>query len=107
VEVGCYIQIADPLIAAVFTGWLARATPKIGPDGSVLLDMEILFRAHVEEPAPRLVEVEINGSIQTLHLAESRVAADLLLADGETTELAAGALPDGRPLVLEVRAAVE
>ena len=103
VEVGCYVQIADPIVMPVFSGWLMRATPLITPDGkTITLDVESCIQRLDGEPAPRELHEEVCGSLQVFTLSSREVRSQLVLTSGETVRLAAGHGRDGRPLVLEI-----
>ena len=87
----------------MFEGWAGELTPTVSPTGDrVHLALEVRRRDLRAKPAVRRLDDPVNG---TVHLPDTEVAtvrADLGLADGETATLAAGVLPDGRQVVLDV-----
>jgi hypothetical protein len=104
VEVGCYVQIADPIVSPVFSGWLLSATPRIAPDGkSIMLTLDTRIQGLGAKPVRRELGEDVCGSLQLITMPAGEIVSDLVLTVGETTSLAAGRLPDGRPLVLDVR----
>jgi hypothetical protein len=87
----------------VFEGWAGELTPTVSPAGDrVHLALEVRRRDLRAEPAVRRLDDPVNGTVHLPDAEVTTVRADLGLADGETATLAAGVLPDGRQVVLDV-----
>jgi hypothetical protein len=107
VEVGCYVQIADPEVQPVFSGLIVRAVPRVAPDGrDVLLDLTVRVQ-DAAEPETRALGEPVCSSLQVVRFVDRELSAELVVAEGETARLPLGRSVDGRPLVLEVRAVAE
>jgi len=108
VEVGCFVQIADPEVQPVFSGTIVRAVPHVAPDGrSVLLDLTVRVQRMVGDPETRELGEPVCSSVQVVRLIERELSAELVVGEGETARLSLGRSTDGRVLVLEVRAVAE
>ena len=106
VEVGCYVQIADPIVVTVFSGLFLRAVPRVAPDGRTVL---VEFQGRVQwssGPEVRPLGTVVCGSLQTASV-ESRVIDAELVLGAKPSRLQLGRAADGRPLELEVRATPE
>lgn len=104
VEVGCYVQIADPIVTPVFDGFLITARPRFAPDGkTLLLSVDARIQGLGARPVRRELGEQVCSSLQLITMPSREIRADLVLPGGETINLAAGRDREGRPLVLSIR----
>jgi hypothetical protein len=107
VEVGCYIQIADPIVDTLFAGWLVRVRPKIAPDGrSVRLEVLLVDQTR-DALAVRGTDEPVSGIIHhpTVRAREDRL--ELVVRPGEITRTPLGRGPRGEPREVEIRATLQ
>ncbi len=103
VEVGCYVQIADPIVTSYFDGFLIKARPRLTPDGrTILLSVNARIQGLGAKPVRRELNEKVCGALQLITMPSREIRAELMLAAGETVSLAAGHDRKGRPLVLEI-----
>lgn len=87
----------------LLAGWALKATPTIAPSGERLtLRLQSVRAGPVEEPGLGSTGEQVAGPFHRCRQPRAGVLADLSLSRGASARLDAGALPDGRPLALEV-----
>jgi len=103
VEVGCYVQIADPIVTPFFDGFLIRARPRFAPDGkTILLSVNARIQGLGAKPVRRELHEKVCSSLQLITMPSREIRSEMVLGADETVELAAGLDGEGRPLVLEI-----
>ena len=93
------------MLGASFEGWLFTLAPRLGPSGAAAVSLALERIGPSPEPLTRLTGERITGPVHLLDVPRTGLHADLVLPapPAPPLTLAAGSLPDGRPLTVELR----